>query len=392
MDATVGLAIQCVGILLVTLLSFFTMRSVRSVSTQYWTAAWSCLAFALASLLAGFSVSGPTRHLFYTLYFLSEYTFGLMFIAGCRNHVSGHRIARKDARVFAPFVFLAILLTGLSEDFNNLFIVQASIMAALFGFAFFTVRPACRRQPGLGIRVMSAALALLALDFFQYVPLFGSYQAAWGLPIPAGYFKYTSIGDLILEILLGFGTIMVLMEDVRKEVEAANKELTAARDRLEQLARIDPLTEALNRHAFHALFARDHNGEGGCVAVVDIDDLKTINDTYGHAAGDAAIRVVSRAIRTVTRAEDMLFRWGGDEFLVVMFGLTEPLARNRFDSLDTVLSESRIPKVAARIGIRVSCGLCSFTTMAGIQQAIDSADADMYRRKQARKSLTIAGQ
>src|SRR6202035_5112240 len=111
-------------------------------------------------------------------------------------------------------------------------------------------------KSSLGLRVMSVALTLLTLDFLHYVPVFGARQGIWGLRFPQTYLEYTSIVDLFLELLLGFGTVMVLMEAVSHEVEKANEELTAARDRLELLASRDPLTEALNRHAFHSLLDR----------------------------------------------------------------------------------------------------------------------------------------
>lgn len=388
MDSSVGLAIQCTGILLVTLLSFFMMRSLESAATRYWTIAWSCLAVSLTSLFAGFHVMGWAQHLLYTFYFLGEYSFGFMFIAGCRNHARGIRLERKNLLLLLPFALVALVLPHISADFNNLFIVQASIMAALFATAFYALRPAMRKGHATpGATVMSAALFLLALDFLHYVPVFGSHQGAWGLHVPEGYLKYTSIFDLILEILLGFGTMMVLMEGVRREVEATNRELTAARDRLEQIARVDPLTEALNRHAFHSLLSNDEKDAGGSVAVIDLDNLKPINDRYGHAAGDAAIRAVARAVRTLTRADDMLFRWGGDEFLVLMFGMPEELARQRLSSLNSLLASTRLPNLASPVEITVSHGLSSFQKMADLQRAIERADEAMYRSKQANKAL-----
>ena len=79
---------------------------------------------------------------------------------------------------------------------------------------------------------------------------------------------------------------MVLMESVRREVEMANRKLLQARDQLELLVQMDPLTEALNRHAFHSLLRRPEAGHSdsatsGSVAVLDIDNLKPINDTLG---------------------------------------------------------------------------------------------------------------
>jgi predicted signal transduction protein with EAL and GGDEF domain len=289
MDSNVGLAIQCVGIFLVTLLSFFMLRSIQSASMKYWTIAWSCLFISLTSLFIGFHISAY-HQIFYSLYFLGEYLFGLMFIAGCRSHAANLRLTRGKLYLLIPFVLLAAALPFLSDDFNNLFIVQASMMAALFASAFWALRPACKgERVSLGVRVMSLALLLLALDFLHYVPVFGAHEGVWGIVVPAGYLQYTSIFDLILEILLGFGAVMVLMEGVRREVEEANRELTDARDRLEFIARVDPLTKALNRHAFNSLLSRSQSdaeaGATGCVTVIDINNLKPINDTLGHAVG-----------------------------------------------------------------------------------------------------------
>jgi diguanylate cyclase len=386
MDSSVGLAIQWIGTSLIALLSFFTLRSLSGTSTKYWTIAWTCLSIALGSLFAGFQSQGKVQQVFYSLYFFGEYAFGLMFIAGCRNHARGARITRSYVRVFIPFVLMAGVLPYVSRDFNNLFIVQAAIMAALFAIALYALAPARRENPTPGVSVMSVALFLLALDFLQYVPVFGLHLSAWGWRLPEFYFRYNSFVDLILEILLGFGTIMVVMEAVRKEVEVMNRELTAARDRLEEIARVDPLTQALTRHAFYSLFSSHDKGQTGCAVVIDMDNLKPINDSHGHGAGDAAIRAVAHAVRTVTRAEDMLFRWGGDEFLVLMFGITEQLARQRLGSLNALLTETGLPNMASSLEIRVSYGLSSFHGMADLHQAIERADEAMYKSKQVNKT------
>src|SRR5438132_14434016 len=115
MDSSVGLAIQFAGIFLVTLLSFFMMRWFRGVSTRYWTIAWTCLSVSLASLFAGFHFQGAVQRLCYFLYFFSEYSFGLMFIAGCRNHATGDKLARKNVLMFVPFGIIAAALPHLSD-------------------------------------------------------------------------------------------------------------------------------------------------------------------------------------------------------------------------------------------------------------------------------------
>lgn len=389
MDSGVGLAIQGVGILLMTLLSFFMMRSIQSVALRYWTTAWSCLALALVSLLWAFHVGGLPQKFFYTGYFLGEYIFGLMFIAGCRHYAEGVQLTRRNLYGLIPFVLLAAGLPYLSEDFNSLFMVQTTVLAGLFATAFLALRPARQRGTSPGVRLMSIALLLLAIDFLHYLPVFGTRSGVWGLHVPAAYLQYTSIFDLILEILLGFGTMMILMEGVRREVEAANRELTAARDRLELIARVDPLTEALNRHAFHTLLSADAAKAGtdaqgdvtGCVAVIDLDNLKPINDSLGHTAGDRALRAVAHAVRAVIRADDMLFRWGGDEFMLLMFGINEAEMQRRLMTLNVTLADTKLHGVPAPISISVSHGLASFTQMAQLEAAIEHADTEMYRRK-----------
>lgn len=166
---------------------------------------------------------------------------------------------------------------------------------------------------------------------------------------------------------------------------AAQLALTERYTRLEALAKRDALTEALNRHAFYSLFEKRRFTAApgpGCVAVVDLNDLKAINDTSGHKMGDAAIRRVASGIRSVVRADDLIFRWGGDEFLVVVFGLTEEEVESRFVTLNEMLrSDPELP-------LTVSIGLGSFAAPELLSQAIEFADQQMYARKQAFKSAT----
>jgi diguanylate cyclase len=385
MDSNVGLAIQCVGILLVTLLSYFMRGSIRNESLKYWTAAWTCLAVALTSLLIGFHVQGPQQH-FYSLYFFGEYLFGLFFVAGCRYHAVDAELSWRQAWVAGIALCLAIVLPHLSADFNDLFIVQASILASFFTASFVYLRIAARRKGSTpGLRVMSVALLLLAIDFVHYVVMFSARKGAWGVTVPSGYLKYTSIFDLLLEILLGFGTVMLLMEGVRREVEAANRKLLLARDRLELMVQMDPLTEALNRHAFHSLLSRNESEKesnvSGCVAIIDIDNLKVINDSLGHSVGDKAIRAVSRAVRSLIRADDMLFRWGGDEFLVMMFKLPDAEAERRMRTLNDVLEKNVVQCTSAPVCVRVSFGVAGFDSMTRIKQAIEEADQAMYEKR-----------
>jgi diguanylate cyclase (GGDEF)-like protein len=301
------------------------------------------------------------------------------------------RLNRRAIFVGAGAVVVAAVLPFLSADFNDLFMVHATIFAALFAVSALSLRAAfgnVKSSPGL--RVMLAALVLLAIDFLHYVPVFAARKGLWGFTVPTAYLQYTSIFDLILEILLGFGTIMVLLEGVRREVEATNQKLTHARDQLELTARMDPLTEALNRHAFHSLLSRGeaepNQDVDGCVAIIDIDNLKPINDTLGHNVGDKAIRAVARAVRSLIRADDMLFRWGGDEFMVLMFKLDQKEARRRMEKLNAILESNAEKWISAPAKVSVSVGVWGFVSLNDLGAAIEKADQAMYSTKQERRA------
>jgi diguanylate cyclase (GGDEF)-like protein len=365
-------------------------ESIQSASLKCWTRSWICLSLALLSLFLGFHLTSGHK-LFYSLYFFGEYAFGLMFIGGCRYLARGVGMTPRCYSMLIPAALLALGLPWVSSDFNNLFMIQATVMAGLFAASLMALWPALRKgKTSPGLRIMFAALILLTIDFIHYVPVFGSRNGLLGVTVPASYLHYTSIFDLILEILLGFGTIMVLLEGVRSEVEATNRELTAARDKLELMARMDPLTEALNRHAFHSLLKHDAATLGaevdGCVAVIDIDGLKPINDTFGHSVGDKTIRAVARAVRSLIRADDMLFRWGGDEFLVLMCKLPEEEAGRRMKTLNEILAQNGELWTASPVRITVSFGVCGFESLQGLGHAIETADQAMYLSRQKSRS------
>jgi diguanylate cyclase len=389
MNSNVGLAIQCGGILLITLLSLFIRSSIKSPSLRYWTASWSSLSVALLTLFIDFHVQ-PGHRVFYSIYFFGEYFFGLLFIAGCQSQVNPSGPTSLRSQFVVPALVVALVLPYASRDFNDLFMIHSAIVASLFMAAYITLYRGFRGEArSAGVRVMLTALLLLTIGFLHYVPVFGARKGLWGFTVASGYLQYTSVFDLLFEMLLGFGTVMVLMDGVRSEVELANRKLLEARDQLELLVQMDPLTEALNRHAFHSLLRRPEKGEesktSGSIAVIDIDNLKPINDTFGHTVGDKAIRAVARAMRSLVRADDMLFRWGGDEFLVLMFSLPQSDATRRMEKLNEILSENCRRWTSVPITVTVSYGVAGFGSLTELGEAIEAADKAMYaRRNEAR--------
>jgi len=379
--------LQAVGAALFAGLCILLLRTRRSGPMAYWAAGWASLLVSLSSLWVAFYL-GTARSLGQTLYLLGEYVFGYLVIAGCRRYARGRGPDRREAWLLVPAVALAVWLprTG-GGDFNVFFTIHTLLYAYLFFAAFRVLRRANPvRRSQAGIRVMKAALVLLVIDYVHYAPLFAASSLQW-IPQTVPYLEYAPFYDLIVLVLLMFGMVMIETGDVQHELEAANLELAQARDRLEAMAHSDHLTSALTRHAFYSMIEDPrHRGRrilSGCAAVADIDNLKAINDRYGHAAGDAAIRAVAAAIRSCIRADDLLFRWGGDEFIVLLIGVTQAEARARLESLNARLRQTSIAGLHEPLDLTTSLGYAPFDSAASLDEVIALADTAMYDRKKA---------
>jgi diguanylate cyclase (GGDEF)-like protein len=197
-----------------------------------------------------------------------------------------------------------------------------------------------------------------------------------------------------MEMMMGFGMVIVLLEEVLTDFQKANAKLQKAHEKLEQIAHVDPLTTAFTRHAFHGYVKKQDSGAdpvSGCVGFFDIDNLKPINDIYGHKAGDMAIRAVARSIRELVRAEDLIFRWGGDEFFVIMIGLDADVATKRMKRIEEMLTDVMIEGAYKPLTIGVSSGFKDFGDFTELEKAMNAADAEMYRLKQERKNAQQEG-
>ncbi len=387
LPSVVGLLIQATGALLMSTLCFVLLRTMRRVPLVYWSVGWASLFVALAMLWVSFQFPASARAT-RPIYLLGEYLFGFMVFAGCRQYATGVPIDRREPWLIAPAVILAIGLPVVAHfDFDVLFTVHAVVYGYLFLAAFRAVRRARRHPRSLGgIRVVQTALALLCLGYFHYAVLF-ALVADGKLPSTLPYLVYSPLYDLLLLVALMFGMVMLVAGEVQYELEVANAELGEAHARIEERSRLDHLTSALNRHALHSLISDPPAGSRaiwrGSAAVADIDNLKVINDRYGHAAGDAALRAVAGAIRQCIRADDLLFRWGGDEFLVLLIGVDESEARTRLAGLNDRLRGLTLQGMAdpAPVDVSVSVGFAAFDAATSLDNVIALADEAMYGRK-----------
>jgi diguanylate cyclase (GGDEF)-like protein len=164
---------------------------------------------------------------------------------------------------------------------------------------------------------------------------------------------------------------------------SAREQLSAERDALARLSGTDSLTGVANRRAWEQLQVQSLRGpaEAGYVVCADVDGLKTVNDCFGHATGDALLQAAAQLLRSSVRSIDFVARIGGDEFAILLRGADAGSARR-------VLSRIRRAEVAlapvAR-DVRVSLSLGSARVVDGdIESALNEADQRMYADKRTR--------
>ena len=160
-------------------------------------------------------------------------------------------------------------------------------------------------------------------------------------------------------------------------------------DALPEAARHDALTGVLNREGLERRLQarvdqRSAQGGGGALLFCDVDDLKDVNDRYGHLAGDAVIRATAARLVACVRAGDLVARFGGDEFVVVAWGLAGPAVDSLVRRISARVAEEvhhdgRVLRVTVSIGVAM---LDPATT--SVEETLRRADASMYATKRYR--------
>jgi diguanylate cyclase (GGDEF)-like protein len=161
----------------------------------------------------------------------------------------------------------------------------------------------------------------------------------------------------------------------------------------------DPLTGLHNRRHLDArlkaefAFATRHQTPLS-VLLIDIDHFKKINDTYGHAGGDAALRVLAEWMQKTVRAEDIVARYGGEEFAVVARGIEAPGAMLLADRVRMTAERLQVPHEGQIIAFTISVGVATMTrerVLPGVPALLKAADDALYRAKAEGRNRCIRG-
>jgi diguanylate cyclase (GGDEF)-like protein len=198
-------------------------------------------------------------------------------------------------------------------------------------------------------------------------------------------FLGVSEAELTPAVRAAIATLVIELNDLRGEIQRLKSRLTEA----ETAADEDPLTTAKNRRAFIrevkriAAFSQRYDAPASLV-YFDLDDLKGINDRFGHAAGDAVLKAVAERLSHNIRESDIVGRMGGDEFAVLLVQADVQTARAKAEQLARLVEAEPVQVGDWLTPIRVSWGVRQIDPDADPETLVTDADKAMFEMKRSR--------
>jgi diguanylate cyclase (GGDEF)-like protein len=235
-----------------------------------------------------------------------------------------------------------------------------------------------------------AVVVMLLLTFAVFSMSFPQVAKDGPLPFPVG--QDEAVGGLIALIMLFIAYTIyqrVLVKRLRKQFTEQFGEILNLQDRaaeFQKLSMVDPLTGLYNRRLAEDRIAAEVSrssryGQPLTLLAVDVDNLKQINDTFGHAAGDQVLKEFASRLSSVIRLSDLAARMGGDEFLVLLPAC--PISH--VHALLARLRHVEINYAGKKIPVRFSAGWAAYDRSEDILQFVERADQALYENKRAAK-------
>lgn len=346
------------------------IRVVMATVTAVLTGAYAAIAVMLAR--AGFANLGEVVVLFGAA--------GLFNLAVLLCIRSGYSLRFADPALTQPQIWFAVAgNAGAYVVFGEARGITPAILSLIMMFGIFSLKP----------RQMVANLVYaLALHGVAIAVVFRAEPTGSSVALNITY------GVTILLILTGSTFVGLRVQQVRTRLQRQKGELADALEHINHLAGHDELTGLVNRRRMLELVALERercarNRRPLLLALLDLDLFKQVNDEHGHAAGDLVLCTVAACISGSLRTTDVVARWGGEEFLVLMPETSMKGALKLLERLRVQVASLQIECPNGTVRMTVSIGLAAGTEHHTLEQVIECADEALYQAKKQGRNRVV---
>ena len=258
--------------------------------------------------------------------------------------------------------------------------VVPSMLAMILFFGALGLSP--RQVVGIGLYAMAAFSVAVVVSPRFYATTFDVMDGAYAA--------------MILIVLAGCMVVNLRVQQMRQRLDRQRVALAEALAENRALAMRDELTGLYNRRAMVELIQlecrRRRRGQGTLLfAMIDVDHFKRVNDHHGHAMGDHVLRVFADALRANVRETDVLARWGGDEFLLLLSDMEPHSAQTLLERTREAIAALPVPNAPPGLRLSMSAGLALHLPHSSPQETLERADQALYAAKdQGRNRVALA--
>jgi diguanylate cyclase (GGDEF)-like protein len=299
--------------------------------------------------------------------------------------------------------FYLLFRTGLNLRFSDPSLTTEQVAAALLFLAYINYHAGPAREALtlfypvamlFGVLRLNAArlmaLALLALGAHGMVLQF-SYVRDPAMDVRAALTEFA----VLMIVLPWFAVMGGYVNRLRVRLSDSHHDLKLALERIEEIAVRDELTGAHNRRYLMEALSReraraDRLGEPFSVCALDIDHFKSINDSFGHAAGDAVLRRVAELVPTELRGIDLFGRMGGEEFLIIVPGTRREGAEACAERVRRRIAAEAFAELHEGRRVTMSIGVATYRLAEPLEALLARADEALYRGKADGRNRVVA--
>lgn len=329
----------------------------------------------------------------------------LVVAAAVYVHAAAGLIPWATAHEFAALVaaiataFTLAIVTGFNRRFSDPSLTVAQMIGSALVISYLAYAAAPLRSLMMPFYMVALMFGAFRLSIVQQLGISACFVSMYCVAVAAsdGVAALRAGLPLVLHLALMLAVVSLIggyVNSIRTRLRAANANLEQALQKIERMASYDELTGLYNRRVIEELAIKecrraDRSGAGVCVAMLDVDHFKRINDVFGHAAGDEVLRALSRTMSGMLRATEHVGRYGGEEFLVVLADTTAEGAAVALERLRAGVAAMRVPALPEGEQVSVSIGAAERRRGDDLHAAVRRADGALYEAKRSGRDRVV---